>query len=145
MKKIFFALVSLMMSINVSAFDFDGIDLNGNSVEITRQIAMKGYVYDDTRDCLKGMCKGSEIFLSINYTDVTEKNKIGQLVVDVPMDNVVNAFDAAVKIFNVVYHQVEKTENTVKYTVSDDGTQLVVTSVNNNIRLTYNTPFYNQK
>lgn len=145
MKKIFFALVSLMMSINVSAFDFDGIDLNGNSVEITRQIAMKGYVYDDTRDCLKGMCKGSEIFLSINYTDVVEKNKIGQLIVDVPMDNVVNAFDAAVKIFNVVYHQVEMTENTAKYTVSDDGTQLVVSSVNNNIRLTYNTPYYSKK
>ena len=77
MKKFIFALVSLMMSISASAFDFDGIDLNGNAVEITRQIGMKGYVYDDTRDCLRGECKGNEIYLSINYNDVTEKNKIG--------------------------------------------------------------------
>lgn len=145
MKKFIFALVSLMMSISASAFDFDGIDLNGNAVEITRQIGMKGYVYDDTRDCLRGECKGNEIYLSINYNDVTEKNKIGQLIVDIPLNNMASSFETAVKIFNVVYHQTEKVGDSVKYTVSEDGTQLVVSPAKDYIRLTYNTPFYNKK
>lgn len=145
MKKFIFAFVSLMMSISASAFEFDGIDLNGNAIEITRQIGMKGYVYDDTRGCLKGMCKGNEIFLSINYNDVTEKNKIAQLIVDIPLNNMENAYETAVKLFNVVYHQTEKVGDYVKYTVSEDGTQLVICPAKDYLRLTYNTPFNNKK
>jgi hypothetical protein len=91
------------------------------------------------------MCKGNEIFLSINYNDVTEKNKIAQLIVDIPLNNMENAYETAVKLFNVVYHQTEKVGDYVKYTVSEDGTQLVICPAKDYLRLTYNTPFYNKK
>ena len=48
MKKMFLSLTALLMCLSASAFEFDGIDLNGSFVEITRQISQKGYVYDDT-------------------------------------------------------------------------------------------------
>ena len=57
MKKILIAFAALVMSLNASAFEFDGIDLNGNVVEVTRQISAKGYVYDDAKDCLKGTAR----------------------------------------------------------------------------------------
>lgn len=144
MKKVILALFALVMSISANAFEFDGIDLNGNVVEVTRQISQKGYVYDEVKDCLKGNCQGTEIFLSINYQDVKQKNKIGQLIVDVPMSEA-NALDVISKTFNVVYHIISKTADTYTYLVSNDGTQLVVTKTNNGIRLAYNTPYYKVK
>lgn len=144
MKKVFFAFAALMMCISASAFDFDGIDLNGNFVDVTRQISQKGYVFDEQSNSLKGNCQGNEIYLNINYLDVTEKGKVGQLVVTIPMQ-AKNAIDIVVKTFNVVYHQTAKTDKSYTYQVSEDGTSLVVTSAKDGVRLTYNTPFYAAK
>ncbi|MGM9714196.1 MAG: hypothetical protein ACI3Y5_08820 [Prevotella sp.] len=143
MKKIFMVMAAVLVSLSVSAFEFDGIDLNGNFVDITRQISQKGYVYDDAMKCLKGNCQGNEIFLSVNNTDVTEKNRLGQLIVEIPMNN--NSFEEIIKTFNVVYHQIEKTTNASTYKVSDDGTKLVVSKTVRGISLTYNTPYYKTK
>ncbi|MCI6473271.1 MAG: hypothetical protein MSA31_06355 [Bacteroidales bacterium] len=144
MKKMFLSLTALLMCLSASAFEFDGIDLNGSFVEITRQISQKGYVYDDTKNCLKGVCQGDEIYLSINNTDVKEKGKIGQLIIDVPM-NVNNAYTAVSKTFNVVYHQIAKDDKSTTYKVAEDGTTLVVTATGQGVRLTYNTPYYKVK
>ena len=144
MKKVFLALMGIMMSLCANAFEFDGIELNGNVVEVTRQISAKGYIYDDAKDCLKGICQGTEIYLSINYADVTEKNRIGQLIVDVPMPEK-DALNIVAKTFNVVYHQTAKTADSYSYAVSTDGTSLIVSKTKDGIRLTYNTPYYKAK
>lgn len=144
MKKVFFALTALLVSLSASAFEFDGIDLNGNFVDVTRQISQKGYIYDEDSKSLKGNCQGNEIFLAVNYTDVTEKGKVGQLVVTIPMKSK-DAYNVVVKTFNVVYHQTAKTDKTATYTVSEDGTTLVVATDKDGVRLTYNTPFYSKK
>lgn len=144
MKKVFLALMGIMMSLCANAFEFDGIELNGNVVEVTRQISAKGYIYDDAKDCLKGVCQGTEIYLSINYADVTEKNRIGQLIVDVPMPEK-DALNIVAKTFNVVYHQTAKTADSYSYAVSTDGTSLIVSKTKDGIRLTYNTPYYKAK
>lgn len=143
MKKIFMVIAALVMTLSASAFDFDGIDLNGNFVDITRQISQKGYVYDDAMKCLKGTCQGNEIFLSVNNTDVSEKNHLGQLIVDIPMQK--DAYGAVIKTFNVVYHQIAISDKTATYSVSEDGTTLIVSSTKKGIRLTYNTPYYKVK
>ncbi|MDD7104125.1 MAG: hypothetical protein PUI30_04655, partial [Bacteroidales bacterium] len=113
MKKILMIMAAVFMSLNASAFEFDGIDLNGNFVDITRQISQKGYVYDDAMKCLKGNCQGNEIYLSVNNTDVSEKNRLGQLIIEIPMNN--NSFNEIVQTFNVVYHQIEKSTNSSTY------------------------------
>ncbi|MDD6891863.1 MAG: hypothetical protein PUD47_07270 [Bacteroidales bacterium] len=143
MKKVFMMMATLFLSLNVFAFEFDGIDLNGKVVDITRQISQKGYIYDDALKCLKGNCQGNEIYLTINNTDVTEKNRLGQLIVDVPMPG--NAYVNVVKIFDVVYHRTDRTADTTTYSVSEDGTMLVVSATGQGVRLTYNTPYYKVK
>ena len=140
MKKILMIMAAVFMSLSASAFEFDGIDLNGNFVDITRQISQKGYVYYDAMKCLKGNCQGNEIYLSVNNTDVSEKNRLGQLIIEIPMNN--NSFNEIVQTFNVVYHQIEKSTNSSTYTVSEDGTKLVVSKTVRGISLTYNTPYY---
>lgn len=144
MKKLFVAIAALVMSLSASAFSFDGIDLNGSVADITRQVSSKGYCFDDTRNCLVGVCQGTEIYLSFNYVDVTKQGKLGQLIVDVPMAEA-DALAVISKTFNVVYHQIAKTENSYSYGVSEDGTVLVVNKTANGIRLTYNTPYYKVK
>lgn len=141
MKKLFLALVALVMSCTASAFEFDGIELNHNAVEVTRQISARGYIYDTEKDCLKGNCQGTEIYMSVNYRDTKQKNKIGQLIVDVPMAEP-NAMTVVSHMFNVVYHQISHTSDTYTYQASEDGTTLVVSAIPGGIRLTYNTPYY---
>lgn len=141
MKKLLFIATMLLMSIGASAFDFDGINLNGNVIEVTRQISQKGYAYDAEKDCLVGVCQGTEIYLSINYRDVNKDNKIGQLIVEVPMTEK-NALDIISKTFNVVYHQVSNANNEYVYQVSEDGTKLIVSATAKGVKLTYNTPYY---
>ena len=63
MKKIFFAVFALVMSINANAFEFDGIDLNGNIADITKQVSAKGYAFDDVKNGLVGNCQGTDILL----------------------------------------------------------------------------------
>lgn len=143
MKKFILAMFALVLSISANAFEFDGIDLNGSMLSITRNISLRGYVNDDATKCLKGNCQGKEIFLSFNYVDVTQKGKLGQLFVEIPMEEK-NALKTIVEIFNVIYHQVES-EGATTYLVDNDGTTVSVESKGKSIRLTYNTPYYKVK
>ena len=141
MKKIFFAVFALVMSINANAFEFDGIDLNGNIGDITKQVSAKGYAFDDVKNGLVGNCQGPDIVLPFNYAHVSKQGKLGQLIVEIPMSEP-NSLDVIVKTFNVVYHLKEKADNRFTYVVSNDGTTLTVSKKNDVVLLTYNTPYY---
>lgn len=141
MKKLFILMAMMLTAFCANAFDFDGIDLNSSYANVAQEISKRGYVYDSERNCLKGNCQGTEIYLSFNYIDVTKKNQVGQLIVEIPMPNTEEALKSVCTLFNVVYHIVAP--NT--YAVSSDGTQLVVNKKGNSIILTYNTPYYKKK
>ena len=144
MKKIFLAVFALVMSINANAFEFDGIDLNGNIADITKQVSAKGYAYDDVKNGLVGNCQGTDIVLHFNYENVSKQGKLGQLIVEIPM-NEPNSLEVIVKTFNVVYHLKDKAENRYTYVVSNDGTTVTVSKNNGLVSLTYNTPYYKAK
>ena len=141
MKKIFFAVFALVKSIYANAFEFDGIDLNGNIGDITKQVSAKGYAFDDVKNGLVGNCQGTDILLRFNYENVSQQGKLGQLIVEIPMSEP-NSLDVIVKTFNVVYHLKEKADNRFTYVVSNDGTTLTVSKKNDVVLLTYNTPYY---
>lgn len=142
MKKLLISLVALVMSISASAFEFDGIDLNGSMLSITRNISLRGYVNDDANQCLKGNCQGKEIYLSFNFEDVNQKGKLGQLIVDIPMADA-NAINTVKETFNVIYHLVDGDSST--YLVDNDGTTVTVSNNGKNVRLVYSTPYYKTK
>lgn len=144
MKKLFFALVCMVMSISANAHVFDGIDLNADMVQITRQISAKGYTYDVERGCLKGNCQGTEIFLSFNQTDTSNKSKIGQLIIDVPMTGA-EALNNAAMVFNVIYHQTANQNGVYTYKVNEDGTTMTLTATDKGIKIAFNTPYYKKK
>ncbi len=134
----------MLVAFCANAFDFDGIDLNSNYTNVAQEISKRGYIYDSSRDCLKGNCQGKEIYLSLDYTNVSKSGKVGKLTVEIPTDNPEVSFNEAVNIFNVVYHQIPN-NGSFDYAVSNDGTKLVVSKNSTSIVLTYITPFYKQK
>ena len=142
MKKLlvmFFAMISVF---SAKAFEFDGIDLNAKYLDVTREVAAKGYKFDSTKGCLTGLCQGQEIFLYFNLEDVIEKNKIGQLIVEFGMPTEIKDI---INIFNIIYHQTGAENGVTSYQVDNDGTTLDVASKGNNIVLTYSTPNYKKK
>ncbi len=141
MKKFFLMLSALFLGFNAYAFEFDGIDLDDDFQQVTRAISKKNYVNDPVQNCLKGNCQGTEIYLRFNYTDVKKANKLGQLIVDVPMQSADAAASCTV-LFDVIYHRVAETANGKVYTVDDDGTTCQLEKTADGIRLTYNTPYY---
>ena len=149
MKKLLVSLFALMSAVTEKAFVFDGIDLNGTIVQVTREVAQKGYIFDIEKQCLKGNCQGTEIYLSFNTEDTKDKTKIGQLIVEIPM--AANATEAAAAyknvtmLFNVIYHQTANANGVATYSVDSDGTTLDVCSKGNSVVLTYNTPSYKPK
>ena len=94
----------------------------------------------EATDAFTGMCQGTQIYMSMNWKDVKEAGKLGQLIVDVPMKEQ-NALSIVTKMFNVIYHTAEGGKANV-YSVSNDGTTLEVQSSSKGIRLVYSTPFY---
>ena len=140
MKKLFVVLAAMVMTLSASAFDFDGINLNASVNKISAEIAKRGYVYDEATDALTGMLQGTQIYMSMNWKDVKEAGKLGQLIVDVPMKEQ-NAQSIVTKMFNVIYHTADGGKANV-YSVSNDGTILEVQSSSKGIRLVYSTPFY---
>ena len=138
-----------MSVFTAKAFVFDGIDLNGTIVQVTREVAQKGYIFDIEKQCLKGNCQGTEIYLSFNTEDTKDKTKIGQLIVEIPM--AANATEAAAAyknvtmLFNVIYHQTANANGVATYSVDTDGTTLDVCAKGNSVVLTYNTPSYKPK
>lgn len=141
MKKMFLLLVACVMSVAASAFDFDGINLNNNVSNITLQIAKKGYYFDEAANALTGNCRGTKIFLTMNTTDVSVKGKLGQLIVDIPMDSK-DALQVVTTTFNVVYHLLETNNGINTYQADNDGTTVSVSSTGKGVRLVYNTPYY---
>lgn len=144
MKKLFLLLTAAVFGFNAYAFEFDGINLNDDAVKVTRSISAKNYVHDPARNCLKGNCHGTEIYLSFNLDDVSTKGKLGQLFVDVPMKDD-KAFETCSGLLNVIYHQIEVKADGVVYAVDADGTTLLLQKATDGVKLTYNTPYYKVK
>lgn len=142
MRKFLILIVLALYSFSASAFDFDGISLNLPYIKVAQEISKRGYAYDSDKNCLTGNCQGTEIYLYINYLDVKKPRMVGQLIVEIPMTNNKQSLEDATTLFNVVYHQVSKSNSSVTYEVDKDGTQLVVSQKGSSIFLTYNTPFY---
>ena len=140
MKKIFVILAAMVISLSANAFEFDGISLNASVNKICSEIAKRGYAYDEKTDGFTGMCQGTQIIMKLNYNDVKESGKLGQLIVEVPMSEK-NALEIVTKMLNVIYHVAEGGKENL-YSVSNDGTTLEVMPYENGIRLVYNTPFY---
>ena len=144
MKKLFLLLAVALFNVNAFAFEFDGINLNDDAVKVTRAISSKNYVHDPAKNCLKGSCHGTEIYLSFNFDDVSTKGKVGQLIVDIPMKNA-DAYESCTGLLNVIYHQVETNANGVVYAVGTDGTTMLLQKAKDGIKLIYNTPYYKAK
>lgn len=150
MKKIIMTLVaSVMMSLSASAFTFDGIDITGNVQNVMREIAAKGYVFNGEHNWLEGNCQGTVINLSFNLTDVKTAGKIGQMLINIPVeggaDAIATAYKNAQTIFNVIYHQTTGNDGNVKWVADPDGTTMTLAQTATGLRLTYNTPFYKVK
>ena len=126
---------------DANAYEFDGIDLNAPQQQVTREISVKGYSWNQEKQCLVGNCQGTEISLSLNLYDVTESGHVGQLIVDIPMSGS-DAVKNATVLFNVIYHQTSSSNGVVTYAVANDGTTMNLSKTSNGIRLTYNTPYY---
>lgn len=141
MKKFMFTLFALLMTLGANAFEFDGIDLNGKMIDISRQISKKGYVQDHESNSLKGNCRGVDIYLSYNYVDVKTPGRIGQFFVDVATAEP-NALEIMKTTFNIIYHVVSTSDDVNVYEVSDDGTKLALSKGPRGVRLTYITPYY---
>lgn len=144
MKKFFVLMALMLTSFYAYAFEFDGIDLNTNYSDVAREISKRGYSYDSDRNCLKGICQGTEIYLSINYVDVKKAGMVGQLIVEIPNQSA-EAFANVTTLLNVIYHQVSKDGGSVVYQADADGTRILVSQKGSSIVLTYNTPFYKKK
>lgn len=144
MRKILVMLFALIMSTNLFAFEFDGINLNDEVLKVTRQVAKKGYVTDPERNCFKGMCQGQEIYLSFDFEHVSAANHIGALILDVPMKHS-EAYETCVELCNVIYHQSARLENGIRYGVDEDGTTMLLSKTDEGIRLTYFTSYYREK
>lgn len=144
MKKLMFLLATMLLGINAYAFEFDGINLNDDAIKVTRAISSKNYVQDPARNCLKGNCHGTEIYLSFNMEDVNTKGKVGQFIVEVPMKDA-NAINSCTELLNVIYHQVSKSNDGIVYSVDADGTTLLLQKSADGVKLIYNTPFYKAK
>ena len=145
MKKLFLIACAFVASVSMYAFDFDGINLNGSVSEVTKAVAMKNYVGSlDDPNTLTGLCQGTRISLKFNYVDVTEKNHIGQLIVDIP-NNSPTAFVDNAQLLNVIYHQISNSTEGYLYALDGEGTTLLLSKTDAGIRLTYNTPYYKAK
>ena len=75
MKKLFVVLAAMVMTLSASAFEFDGINLNASVNKISAEIAKRGYTYDEDKDAFTGLCRGTEIYLSLNWKDVKEERE----------------------------------------------------------------------
>ena len=142
MKKILAILTILVCAHSVSAFDFDGIDLNQTFYKVSQEISKRGYYFDSDKNCLRGVCQGTEIYLRINYTDVSKRGMVGQLIVEIPVLPEGRTLEDVTTLLNVIYHQVGRTSESITYEVDKDGTQLEISQRGNSYFLTYNTPFY---
>jgi len=149
MKKTIMLLVaSIMMSISASAFTFDGINITGNVTNVMREIAARGYVFNEQNNWLEGNCQGTQINMSFNLTDVKTAGKIGQMIINIPVeggaDAIATAYKNALTLFNVVYHQAAGSDGTT-YVADPDGTTMTLLQTATGLRLVYNTPFYKKK
>ncbi len=144
MKKVLFFIMAMAAFVNANAFKFDGIDLSGTQQQVAREISVRGYVYDQATNSLKGNCHGMEIFLSMDTENVQDRSKIGRLIVDIPMSDA-KAYENSIVVFNVIYHRIASTSGNITYSVDDDGTVMELVKTSKGIQLVYVTPNYKAK
>lgn len=144
MKKVLFFIMAMAAFVNANAFKFDGVDLSGTQQQVAREISVRGYVYDQATNSLKGNCHGMEIFLSMDTENVQDRSKIGRLIVDIPMSDA-KAYENSIVVFNVIYHRIASTSGNITYSVDDDGTVMELVKTNKGIQLVYVTPNYKAK
>lgn len=144
MKKALFFIMAMAMFVNANAFKFDGVDLSGTQQQVAREISVRGYVYDQVSNSLKGNCHGMEIFLSMDTENVQDRSKIGRLIVDIPMSDA-KAYENSIVVFNVIYHRIASTSGNITYSVDDDGTVMELVKTSKGIQLVYVTPNYKAK
>lgn len=144
MKKVLFFIMAMATFVNANAFKFDGVDLSGTQQQVAREISVRGYVYDQATNSLKGNCHGMEIFLSMDTENVQDRSKIGRLIVDIPMSDA-KAYENSIVVFNVIYHRIASTSGNITYSVDDDGTVMELVKTNKGIQLVYVTPNYKAK
>ena len=144
MKKVLFFIMAMAAFVNANAFKFDGIDLSGTQQQVAREISVRGYVYDQATNSLKGNCHGMEIYLSMDTENVQDRSKIGRLIVDVPMSDA-KAYENSIVVFNVIYHRIASTSGNITYSVDDDGTVMELVKTSKGIQLVYVTPNYKAK
>ena len=160
MKRLLFLILILFSAVSSNAAIFDGVDLNANKLQVLREISSRGYVFNEELECLEGDCQGTLIRIRFNLEDTSNRNKIGQLIIDIPNGD----FDNSEKLFNVVYHRSQATTRLEKdvmmtgedgkkiilekvraYVVDEDGTIMILEKTREGIRLTYCTPYYDKK
>ena len=144
MKKVLFFIMAMATFVNANAFKFDGVDLSGTQQQVAREISVRGYVYDQATNSLKGNCHGMEIFLSMDTENVQDRSKIGRLIVDIPMSDA-KAYENSIVVFNVIYHRIASTSGNITYSVDDDGTVMELVKTSKGIQLVYVTPNYKAK
>ncbi|MBO4662871.1 MAG: hypothetical protein J5663_00490 [Bacteroidaceae bacterium] len=144
MKKVLFFIMAMAAFVNANAFKFDGIDLSGTQQQVAREISVRGYVYDQATNSLKGNCHGMEIYLSMDTENVQDRSKIGRLIVDIPMSDA-KAYENSIVVFNVIYHRIASTSGNITYSVDDDGTVMELVKTSKGIQLVYVTPNYKAK
>lgn len=122
--------LATLVACTANAIEFDGINLNGNAVEITRQFSDKGYAYSFDYDCLKGNYKGSEIFVTLDKDNVRQINRLGQLIVEIPESE------------TVTLESVEKEYEALAS--CPDGTKVTVSKGDIGIKVVFTTPYYKE-
>ena len=137
---------TVLVTLSANAFTFDGIDITGNVQNVMREIAAKGYVFNGEKNWLEGSCQGTLINLSFNLTDVKTSGKIGQMLINIPVEGdsekVECAYKNAQTIFNVIYHQIAAENGEYTYNADADGTTMTLSKTSTGLKLTYNTPYY---
>ena len=123
------------------ANDFDGIDLNGRVVDISKQLAHKGYIFDPETGCLSSTGEVSPVYITLEYDKVSQAGKLGRLIVDMTMSDP-SAAQVVATTFAVLYRALPSQSDEKKYQVSDDGTTASVQPTDGGVRIIYTTPYY---
>ena len=141
MKPILTIIACMLISIAAQAHEFDGIDLNGRVVDISKQLAHKGYIFDPKTGCLSSTGEVSPIYITLEYDNVSQAGKLGRLIVDMTMSDP-SAAQVVATTFAVLYRALPSQSDEKKYQVSDDGTTASVQPTDGGVRIIYTTPYY---
>lgn len=141
MKKFLVIAACTLASVAAQAYDFDGIDLNGRVIDISKQLAHKGYIYDAETGRLSSNGGGQATYITLEYDRVTQAGRLGRLIVDMPMSDP-SAPQVVATTFAVLYSALPSQPDKPKYQVAADGTTATIQPTDNGVRIVYTTPYY---